>query len=422
VRLAAAAALAVLAGACGGASAGAPADPALVADVDALVLHVAGRHVDPWHAIPRGDFEAAAGAMKERLPDLGPDAVLVELMRLVALLGERDGHSGIFPLDPSHARELHLYPLRLYAFPDGLRVVGQVGGRDLVGAALLAVGGRPAGEVAAAVRPLVPRDNEHSREARLAQWLVVAEVLHGLGVTDAAGPAAFRLRLPDGREVERTLAPVPASRWTAAADDLFHPMIPLGLPRRPAPAWLARRLEPAWAARVDGGRAVHVAFNAAVRPTHDLGERVRRLAAARSVRGVVVDLRHNPGGENRTYEGLLRALVALPRSKRIAVLTSRTTFSAAANFLADLERARPIVLVGEPSGGSPNLVGDPTPVALPHTGWVVHVGTVWWRKSRAGARDPRTAFEPHVRVALRWADVAAGRDPALAAALARLRR
>jgi hypothetical protein len=52
------------------------------------------------------------------------------------------------------------------------------------------------------------------------------------------------------------------------------------------------------------------------------------------------------------------------------------------------------------------------------TGWTVHVGTVWWEKSRAGADDPRLAFEPDVRVPVRWADLAAGRDRALETAIA----
>ena len=41
----------------------------------------------------------------------------------IALLGPRNGHTGLFPGDPSHTRELHLYPLRLYDFADGLYVV-----------------------------------------------------------------------------------------------------------------------------------------------------------------------------------------------------------------------------------------------------------------------------------------------------------
>ena len=46
---------------------------------------------------------------------------MAEVMRLTTL-GERNGHTGVFVFHP-HARPLHVYPVRLYAFPDGMWVV-----------------------------------------------------------------------------------------------------------------------------------------------------------------------------------------------------------------------------------------------------------------------------------------------------------
>jgi C-terminal processing protease CtpA/Prc len=194
-------------------------------------------------------------------------------------------------------------------------------------------------------------------------------------------------------------------------------MVPQGLPQRARPAFLARRNTAAWTALLDRGRSVYVAYNQTLGWSGDVAARVRRLARRPSVRGIVLDLRHNPGGENRAYAPLLDALVSLGRRERIVVLTSRTTFSAAANLLSDLEARTRIRVVGEPSGGSPNLVGDPSPIALQASGWSVNVGSVWWAKSRRGDADPRLAFTPDVRVPLRWSDLAAGRDAALVAAL-----
>src|SRR6185437_11831963 len=103
----------------------------------------------------------------------------------------RDGHTGIFPTDPANRRPLHLYPIRAYAFADGTFVVAQAGGRDLVGARLLAIGGVPLDRVEDAVRPLVPRDNDSTLRARLPTFFVTAEVLHGLGMTPSVGPLGF---------------------------------------------------------------------------------------------------------------------------------------------------------------------------------------------------------------------------------------
>src|SRR5262249_6128937 len=98
-------------------------------------------HPDPFDATAEPVFQAAADDLAARAAGLSRDQLLVELMRFTNLLGERDGHSGIFPLDTAHSRVLHLFPLYLYDFSDGLFVVAAPGHPSLVGSKLLAIGG-----------------------------------------------------------------------------------------------------------------------------------------------------------------------------------------------------------------------------------------------------------------------------------------
>jgi dienelactone hydrolase len=380
-------------------------------DAGRFVAELARSHPDPWHAVPRARLAAEAARLDRRLGELSREEAVVELMRLAARPGVRDGHTGVFPLDPGHARPLTLLPVRLYSFPEGWFVVDELGPLGLVGSRLVKIGGVPVERVARAVQPLVPADNESSRLARTAQWLVVAEVLRGLGFR----PAELTFARPGGARRTVRLRAVPAARWGAAFPDLFHPMVPQGLPQRPRPAYLARRGEERWTALLDRGRAAYVAVNVMLGSPFEAARELERLAARPSVQRVVVDLRHNPGGDNTTYGSLLEAVRQLGRRERIVVLTSRTTFSAAANFLADLERTTPLTLVGEPTGGSPNLYGDPATVPLPASGLQANVATRWWEK--APRDDRRLAFEPDRRVALTARAFFAGRDPVLAAAL-----
>src|SRR5688572_2269411 len=106
-------------------------------------------------------------------------------MRILALPGVRDGHTGIYPLDPSHAWPLRLYPLRLYDFADGLHVVAAMAPTELVGRRVTAIGGVPIARVLQRVRPLVPHDNESSRRWLLPEYVVTHEVLRGLGIVRA---------------------------------------------------------------------------------------------------------------------------------------------------------------------------------------------------------------------------------------------
>jgi C-terminal processing protease CtpA/Prc len=98
------------------------------------------------------------------------------------------------------------------------------------------------------------------------------------------------------------------------------------------------------------------------------------------------------------------------------VLISRSTFSAAQNFITDLERRTKAVFVGEDSGGSPNLYGDVAPVELPSAGVSVNIATQYWQKSTAD--DPRVTIAPDLAVPLSSRAFFRGGDPVLAAALA----
>ena len=361
-------------------------------DVQLLVDRVEAIHPDPWHAIPAQDFKAEARRLQNRVGELSSAQQLVELMRLTALLGDRDGHSGVFPLDPTHERPVHLYPIRLYEFSDGYYVVDAIDHPDLVGARLFSIGGRPVEDLARAVRPLVPADNDLSRKARLAQYLVVEEVLRGLGFKSS------QFGFDGGRSVE--LEPVEARAYAAAFPDLFHPMVPQGLPH----TMHDRVVE-----MLDGGRALYAAYNVTLGDTTEFADEIGRRA--RRAQHVVIDVRNNPGGDNGTYPPLLDAL----SGREVTVLISRTTFSAAGNFITELEREARVTFVGEPSGASPNQYGDPVPVELPATGWTVHVAGVYWEKSTPD--DPRLAIEPDISVELSSEDFFAGRDPVLSTAL-----
>lgn len=378
-------------------------------------------HPDPFHATPEPVFQAAADDLVARADGLTQDQLLVALMRFTNLLGERDGHSGIFPLDSAHRRVLHLFPLYLYDFSDGLFVVAAPGQPELVGSKLLSIDGIDATTLKRDVWPLVPRDNDSTREDRFMSFMLTAEVLHGLGLRSGIGPAGFRLQKPGASARVVSLAPVAARTYLRLMRPSF-PSFVYALPKRPKPLYLRRRGEDHYVTTIDHGRVVFVGYNQTLGSTATDAQRVLRLAKQRKVRRVVVDVRLNPGGDNHTYAALLQALRSrwVDRPGRLVVLISRSTFSAAENFIADLERHTKAVFVGEDSGGSPNLYGDVTAVALPTAGVSVNIATQYWQKSTAD--DPRVTIEPDVRVSLGSRAFFRGGDPVLATALAYRRR
>ena len=388
----------------------AAAPPAVVQDVELFLAELERIHRNPYHAVQREVYRAAAERLIHRLPELDDDELYVELLRLVALLGERDGHANASPLAGTHRRALHLYPLATYEFADGVYVVAAPGRPELVGKRLLAIGGRPISDVLRLVDPLVPSDNLLSLAAHRSPYLASAEILHGLGVTPTASRATFTV---EGAEAE--LVAIASDRYVAAMRPAYPNYLD-GMPKRSRPLLVRRRGASQWVTTLDRGRVVFFAYNTVQGDPTATANRILRLARRAKTRRVVVDLRNNGGGDINTYPYLLATLKAraINRPGRLVVLIGRTTFSAAVHFAVDLDTGTRAILVGEPTGGSPNHYSDTDPVALPVSGFTINVPRIYYEKQPG---RPGLQLDPDVRVPLTGRDFFAGRDPVLARAL-----
>ena len=397
--------LAAACAACSSAAAEPTAISPLQRELTGLVVRMERVHPDLYHSVTRERLRAEVAALAQRAPSLSRPELVVGLMRVVGLLGERDGHSGLYPLDPHHPRTLHAYPLKLYSFPDGLYVI-DAADRALVGARLATIEGVPADEVVTRVRPLMTRDNESTIQMRLPGFVVGEEVLAGLGIGDG-GPARFAFA--DGRAV--TLSPLTAAAYVSR----FRFEWQVSRPSGRQPLWLQRQDVPQWLRTIDRGRAVYLGYHHVTGGAYTTADRLVRLARRPQVRRVVVDVRMNGGGDNTTYGPLVEALRRPAIGRKAVVLTGRVTFSAAANFVAEVEGRTRARLIGEPTGGAPNQWGDNTVIELPVAGLALRLANQYVVVT--DEKDVRVTIPPDVRVELTAADFFAGRDPVLARAL-----
>ena len=386
------------------------------ADVIELGKSVEMIHPDPFREVSRRRFQADVSALARRAPSLARNELLVGVLRIIASLGPRNGHTGLFPGDAAHTRALSFYPLRLYEFSDGLYVVDAVD-RALVRSRVVAIDGVPIDRVLALVRPLTPGDNEWNIRGLAPHFLLTAEVLDGLGVTDGEQSAEFTLER-SGARTAVTLSAIPAARYTRRFADPMFGHYPSVLPAAAKPLYLSGSARPLWARTLANGRAVYVGYNSVRPPTEALLAKIERLVRGPRVRRVVVDVRLNGGGDNTTYGPLTSVLGSrvVNRRGRLYLLVGRATFSAAGNFSAEIDRDTKAVIVGEPTGGGVETYGDTVPILLPTLGWSVHIA-VRYHERKNGRSDRRLAVAPDVPLAVTSAQYFAGRDPVLERAL-----
>jgi hypothetical protein len=383
-------------------------------DVTYLVERMEAIHPDLYHGVSRTTVHDAAEELVESVSGLDDDEVLVEVMRLVALISTngRDGHMGVWP--PDNPDLVHRYPLRLWEFPDGIHITAaREPNQDLVGARLTAIDGVPIEDVMARVDPVVPRDNDSNLRAARLVYLTSAEVLAGLGIARHAGAIDVQVTNPEGVTATGTVGAVDGATYQAWIDGWE-----LALPERRDVLLLCDLERDFWIRYLPDARALYVQYNHVLPSSANVADAVRSGLRRHPVNRVVLDLRNNGGGEAEGYADLLNLLAGpeIDRPGRLAVLIGRLTFSAAASFAAELERLAPhAVFVGEPSGGAPNFWADTVTVTLPNSGVEALVSSTYEGYGAPG--DPRMAIDPDVPVAFSWSDHAAGRDPVLAAAV-----
>lgn len=370
------------------------------------------------------EFEASASALAARAANLSDHQMLVELMKLVATLG--DGHARVEAPDGDRSFAPTL-PVMLYLFEEGLFVIAAAQEhRDLVGAQVIAIEGRPLAAVAETVRPTISRDNEQGVRAMLPYRLREVAVLHALGI--AASPDRVSLTLAPGQDtVVRDMEIEADDTWPTGKLKGVRPC-PADweyLPRRSGRP-LARYLRWAgntfWFEDLPERQAVYFQLNS-VQDAPDeslaaLAERLCDAVAQEHVRRLIIDLRWNGGGNTFLVMPLLHRLIGLGKLGRpggLFVLVGRRTFSAAQNLASLLDRHAQPIFVGEPTGSSPNFVGESVPFTLPYSGARVMVSDLFWQNG--WPMDYRTWISPHLYVPPTFAALRDNLDPALDAVL-----
>ncbi len=148
---------------------------------------------------------------------------------------------------------------------------------------------------------------------------------------------------------------------------------------------------------------------------------------------MIVDLRGNPGGDFFGAAAMARRLPAVTGGAPVAALVDKFTFSAALVTAALLKVHAGARLVGEEMGDGARFWAEGGTEDLPVSGLAIRYSDGWhdWQDGRA---DPLLtpaeiaaemvaagSLGPDIEAAAAGADLAAGRDPALAAALALVR-
>ncbi len=382
------------------------------ADVRFLGGELPRRHKNAYHRMKREDFEAAVNALYNAVPTMSEDEIVVGLMKLVAMV--HDGHTQLIPR--AFVRS-GVFPIQLYRFSDGVYVRKAAPAyADVVGAKVLRIGTLGINEAMSAIAPVVPADNEMGVLELGPLLLAVPEVLSGLKVNSDKQKLDLSVQ-QDGKERVISIRP------EGALDDIVRTPASWidSASKAGPPLYLKNPGDWFWFEYLKDKKILYVNQDAVQNkpdlPLADFYKRVFDFVDANPVDKLVIDLRNNGGGNNTLNTPIIINLIRSKVNKRghLFVITGRQTFSAAQNFVNQIEKWTEAIFVGEPTADHVNMYGDNRPFTLANSGLEVRASTLWWQD--LDPRDERKWTAPEIAVDLSFDDYRSGRDPALQAVI-----
>lgn len=387
-------------------------------DLHYLAQEMPKQHKSLFHTMTQAQFEQAVQTLDADIPHLNDDEIVVRLAQIGAMV--KDGHSGLELLDvPGN---VHI-PVLFVQYSDGVYVraaapeyAEAVGGKVMTLSTSTIEDAMKRIDTIASMDPNNP-GHQTAWAARL--YLNYPILLRGLGLSASNQTADFVIE-KQGRQKTYTMrASLPVGKWY-----LFNPpsdWVDARPSSVPTPLSIQRANEPYWFTTLPEHRAVYFQFNGVLNADGETLEQfAHRLASAINQDGVdrlIIDVRHNPGGNNTLLRPLLVTLISSKLNHRggIYCIISPRTFSAAQNFVDRLESYTNVIFVGQPTGENVNMYGDPNTIELANSHLGMAVSHLWWQDK--DPRDIRVATAPELASVMTFQDYIAGRDPALQLAL-----
>jgi hypothetical protein len=376
-------------------------------DLDFLKREVLRIHYNPLRKMTREELDRNLEEIKASVASRSDEQITIRVMQFLRRLG--DGHTWGSFQEQGYAEERGI-PILLRQFEDGFFVTGaDQAHADLVWARVDQVEGQAPREMLAGLDSIVSCDNSMRLLAEGPSQMRFPRVLNGLGLCRSTSEIRLRVTDIEGRTREVTLSP---------SGPLTRPVRTPPGTNQALPIHAKRRGEYYWFEKIPDSRVLYFQYNACQerddRPLDKFADELFDRVEAADIDTLIIDLRWNGGGNLFVTRPLLSRLLQCKKVLKpgcLFVIAGRHTFSAAMVFAAQLERYTPAIFVGEPTGSSPNFVGETNLLTLPYSKMLVSISNLAWQN--AAANDSRPWIAPRIRTPMSMALWKQGRDEAV---------
>lgn len=319
-----------------------------LADIEFIAKELPKNHINLFYKLEEEDFYNNIKRIKEKIPSLTDDELIVEVSKLIASVS--DEHTQFVLKDQMR------YPFRFYYFEDGIYLLSSVPEySEYIGHKLKSINGKSVEEIISLFRPIFSYDNEARFKEMIARKIVISKFLKGLKVINSE-TAEFAFIDKNGDE---KIIQVVATEFKNSA------LKNLNTEASQSMLYLKDTDKNYWYEFIEDKRVLYFnynsCFNMEEKPFIDFTKELFDFIDSHDINKLVVDLRNNGGGKSPILDPFFEELKKrenLDQSNKLFVIVGRETFSSAVINALTFKNKTNATIFGEPTGGKPNHFGD----------------------------------------------------------------
>ncbi len=386
------------------------------ADLQFIMKKMKLLHYNMFNRNPPAVWNRLEQEIDSSIPQWNDARIIIGFMKLAALAGE--GHTKVLPPE-SGPGAFHSLPLELYVFQDGIFVIRAVKEyQALVGQRVISIGSKDVDELFRKDYSYRGHDNEMHHKKMGPRYLVMTETLKDMGATTRLDEVSIETELSGGNSNHTRVRAMTLKGLDEVPDDQWVSMNHKS--KKSLPLYLRHADEDFWFTAVPQDDLMYAHIHYIVNNDEStFANFVDSLFATidrENLQNLVLDLRDCGGGNSEYNRSLIAELLQHPsvnRKGHLYTIIGRATYSAGINLVTDLEFRTETTFVGEPTGSSPDFIGESTVLNLPYSGLYLVISNRYHQGGANNSLDKRPWIAPETLVELNSRDYAQNRDPVM---------
>ena len=315
-------------------------------DIEFIETELPKRHKNLFYKLNKNVFYSDLSVIKDKIEELSDNEIKVYLMKIIASV--LDGHTKLI------LNNDRKYPFEFFSFDDGVYLIKSLEiHSEYIGSKLTHINNQSIEKVINDIQECVSSDNYQQLKNRVVKYLIVPEILNGLKII-IDYKVSFTFQTKMGDKIDLIVEPC-----------VYHGKDLIDRNGNNTMLHLSHLDENYWYTYIEKDGLLYFQYNLC---QNNKGLSFRKFNIEmfkfidiHDIKKLVIDIRHNGGGNSMVLNPFLRALKKRPHLNKkniFYVIVGRETFSSALLNGIYFVKKTNATLVGEPTGGKPNHFGE----------------------------------------------------------------